>query len=133
LAKATYAPIGYFFLQAPPEEKQVAAEMLVPMKVLREELRPHERMADAAGRLARRFKVSSLVMLRRLHDAGATSQPASKRAYAAELERLRDVPKGSGGNFYLTQAARVSKRFARALVTSRLEGQTLYRNTSPQR
>jgi Zn-dependent peptidase ImmA (M78 family)/transcriptional regulator with XRE-family HTH domain len=107
---------------------QVAAEMLVPMKVLREELRPHERMADAAGRLARRFKVSSLVMLRRLHDAGATSQPEFKRAYAAELERLRDVPKGSGGDFYLTQAARVSKRFARALVTSTLEGQTLYRD-----
>ena len=28
------------------------------------------------------------------------------------------MPRGTGGNFYLTQAARVSKRFAAALVTS---------------
>ena len=36
------------------------------------------------------------------------------------------LEKGSGGDFYLTQAARVSKRFARALVVSALEGRTLY-------
>ena len=49
-------------------------------------------------------------------------------AYQAELERLRAIPKGSGGDFYLTQGARVSKRFARALVSSTLEGQTLHRD-----
>ena len=36
------------------------------------------------------------------------------------------LEKGSGGDFYLTQAARVSKRFARALVVGTLEGRTLY-------
>ena len=44
------------------------------------------------------------------------------------MDRLRAMPKGSGGDFYLTLPARVSRRFARALVVSTLEGQTLHRD-----
>ena len=33
-----------------------------------------------------------------------------------------------GGNFYHTTLSRVSRRFARALVVSTLEGRTLYRD-----
>ena len=51
-------------------------------------------------------------------------------AYDAELARLRALPKGSGGgDFYLTLGARVSKRFARALVVSTLEGRTAFTET----
>lgn len=49
--------------------------------------------------------------------------------YGEEVERLQEGPKSSGGSFYLTQAARVSRRFARAIVVSTLEGQTLRRDT----
>jgi Zn-dependent peptidase ImmA (M78 family) len=107
---------------------RVAAELLVPLRVLREELRRGEELAAEVVRLARRFKVSTLVILRRVRDAGALSNAELSEAYEAELKRIRDLPKGSGGDFYLTQAARVSKRFARALVASTLEGQTLYRD-----
>jgi len=107
---------------------QLAAEFLVPLNALRAEIRRGTDPADESNRLARVFKVSSLVILRRMHDAGALDRDEMWAAYEAELERLRAIPKGSGGDFYLTQAVRVSKRFARALVSSTLEGQTLYRD-----
>ncbi len=107
---------------------QVAAELLVPLAMLRDEYREGEDLRLETERLARRFKVSTLVVLRRIHDAGGLTREELWRAYQEELERLRNLRKGSGGNFYLTQAARVSRRFARALVVSTLEGQTLHRD-----
>lgn len=119
--------------EAPPRAverwcNQVAAELLVPIAAFRE---AHDRRADLRAeldRLARRFKVSTLVILRRMHDAGTLRGEAYWRAYEAEVGRLRALPGGNGGNFYLTQAVRLSRRFARALVVSTLEGQTLYRD-----
>lgn len=107
---------------------RVAAELLVPLEALRAALIPDERLDATLSRLARQFKVSSLVILRRLLDAGQLDRPAFNRAYAEELKRLADLPRGAGGNFYLTTAARVSRRFGRALVESTLEGRTLYRD-----
>lgn len=119
----------------PPEHlveqwcNRVAAELLVPLAVMREEYRPDSPLRAEMNRLARRFKVSTLVILRRIHDAGGISREQLWQAYREELEHLRSIaPAGSGGNFYLTQAVRVSKRFARALVVSTLEGQTLHRD-----
>ena len=64
------------------------------------------------------------MVLRRIHDAGGLSRDAYWAAYEAELKRLRALPAGSGGNFYLTLGARAGKTFARALVVSTLEGRT---------
>jgi len=107
---------------------QVAAEFLVPMDILRAEVRKGAAVQDETNRLARRFKVSTLVILRRVHDAGVLSKAAYFRAYDEELSRLLSIDRGSGGNFYLTQAARAGKRFSRALIASTLEGQTLFRD-----
>lgn len=106
---------------------RVAAELLVPLALLREELPRGDALLEVP-RLARRFKVSTLVILRRLLDMRRLSRESFEEAYTAELARLRATPKTSGGDFYLTQAARLSRRFARALVGSTLEGQTLYRD-----
>jgi Zn-dependent peptidase ImmA (M78 family) len=107
---------------------RVAAEFLVPLRDLRTEYRSDAEIRAEIDRLARLFKVSTLVILRRIHDAGGMSRSRFDAAYQEELDRLRALPRGSGGDFYLTQAARVGKRFARALVSSTLEGQTLHRD-----
>ncbi len=105
---------------------RVAAEALLPLGVLRE---TYDRNADPRGeaaRLARLFKVSTLVVLRRIHDADGLTRSAFRAAYDAELGRLRAASAGGGGDFYLTLGARVGRRFARAVVTSTLEGRTSF-------
>jgi Zn-dependent peptidase ImmA (M78 family) len=105
---------------------QVAAELLVPLAVVRAEHDPGADLRGELDRLARQFKVSTLVVLRRIHDTGRLTRDEYWAAYDAELERLRSLPKSSGGDFYLTLSARVSKRFARALVASTLEGRSSF-------
>ncbi|MFC1572411.1 ImmA/IrrE family metallo-endopeptidase [Candidatus Eisenbacteria bacterium] len=105
---------------------RVAAELLVPLDLLRAEDDSGAELRGELDRLARHFKVSTLVVLRRLHDAGRLTQDELWAAYREELGRLRALPKGSGGDFYLTLGARVSKRFARALMVSTLEGRTAF-------
>ena len=105
---------------------KVAAEFLVPLAVLREEYRRSEDLSRALVRLARRFKVSTLVILRRIYDAGNLSRKEFQKAYDAELKKLRALNKSKGGDFYPTEIARVGKSFAHALVTSTLEGGTSF-------
>ena len=108
----------------------VAAELLVPLAVLRAELREAEALPQALARLTRAFKVSTLVVLRRLLDADWLDRGLFDAAWAQESMRLRTLAqRGSdGGDFYRTTLSRVSRRFAHALVVSTLEGQTLYRD-----
>jgi Zn-dependent peptidase ImmA (M78 family) len=107
---------------------KVAAELLVPLAVLRPEHQRNVSLDTEIARLARRFKVSTLVIIRRLRDAGFLGKAAFSDVFDAEMTRLLAREKGSGGNFYLTQAARTSKRFTRALLSNTLEGQTLFRD-----
>ena len=108
---------------------RVAAELLTPLAALRGEFDDHADLQDELQRLARRFKVSTLVILRRIYDAGGLTRDELWAEYDAELARLRALGKGDGGNFYLTLGARVSKRFARAMVASTLEGRTAFTET----
>lgn len=105
---------------------QVAAELLVPLEVFRAHYDRRAELRAELDRLARRFKVSTLVILRRMLDAGGLSREAFWQAYEEELARLRALTKGSGGDFYLTLGARASKRFARALVVSTFEGRSSF-------
>lgn len=105
---------------------RVAAELLVPIEAFQAEHNRHADLRTELERLARYFKVSKLVILRRMFDTGSLRGAAYWAAYEQLLEELRALPKGSGGDFYLTLGARVGKRFARALVVSTLEGRSSF-------
>jgi Zn-dependent peptidase ImmA (M78 family) len=124
--EATYAPnhrIERFC-------NRVAAEMLVPSAELRVEWQTARTQPRSIAGLAQRFKVSSLVLLRRLRDLRFISQPQFERQYAEEEKRFeeRAAQAAGGGDFYLTQRTRTGTRFAKALIESVLEGRTTYRD-----
>ncbi len=109
----------------------VAAEVLVPREDLLKEYRGEVHSAELE-RLARKFKVSTLVVLSRIYDAKLLSWDEYRARYDDEYDRIMAILKekrgGSGGNFYNTQPLRVSRRFARSVVESAFEGNTLYRD-----
>lgn len=109
---------------------RVAAELLMPMEELRQVYDPAASVQEEMQRLARLFKVSTLVALRRLFDAGFIDQETLWQQYRIEMERIRllDQRRGGGGDFYRTLGARTGKRFAQAVLSSTLEGQTLFRD-----
>jgi Zn-dependent peptidase ImmA (M78 family) len=108
---------------------EVAAELLVPLGDFAGEQRPVADLRRELDRLARVFKVSTLVILLRMRDAGTLKGDAYRAAYVREAARIESLARKSGkGNFYLTQAVRNSRRFSRALIADTLEGNTLYRD-----
>lgn len=110
---------------------QVAAEFLLPLALIRGTSVDEVLSKGGLDQLARKYKVSTLVVLRRIYDAGVLTWDRYRSAYLNEVERvlkLMEDRSSGGGNFYNTQPHRVSKRFARALISSTLEGHTLHRD-----
>lgn len=104
----------------------VAAEVLVPLSSMAEQYRKNEPLPDALSRLARYYKVSTLVVLRRLYDLEKIGHKTFWQAYRSELKRARINQGSIGGNFTNSLAIRAGRRFGQALVESTLEGQTTY-------
>ncbi len=100
----------------------VAAELLAPLEIVRRLYNPNAVLQDEMQRLARQFKVSTLVILRRFADMGTMDRDTFWDYYHEELARLRKLDKrgSGGGDFYNNLGARVSKRFVRALVSHTL-------------
>ena len=105
---------------------RVAAELLVPQEALRAAYRDGEDLPTQLNRLARYFKVSTLVVLRRIFDVGAIDRGEFSIVYRSELKRLLSSKKTDGGDFHPTLRARVGQRFGRALATSTLGGRTSF-------
>ena len=78
------------------------------------------------------YKVSTLVVLGRLLDAGCLTREEYATRYDVERERViglaRTTRDGAPGNYCNTQLRRLGRPFARAVITSTLEGRTTYRD-----
>ncbi len=105
---------------------RLAAELLVPQAAIRDAYREGEDLPIQLSRLARHFKVSTLVVLRRILDIGAIDRGEFDLAYRRELDRILSVATATGGNFHPTLKTRVGQRFGRALVASTLGGRTSF-------
>jgi Zn-dependent peptidase ImmA (M78 family) len=107
---------------------QVAAELLLPIDELTKTFQSNLKIADEIKRVSQEFKVSTLVVIRRLFDAGYINQDELWQYYNEELNRLSLIEKRvkSGGDFYNSLGSRTSKRFACAIVESALEGITSF-------
>lgn len=109
----------------------VAAEMLVPLDGFRQAYRTRAELKPEMQRLSRQYKVSTLVVLRRMLDAGGLARDVFRDAFDGELKRLRaELAKrkaaGGGGDFYATTSVRVSERFAKAVLASTWEGRSTF-------
>lgn len=110
----------------------VAAEVLAPLADFKAALRPRAELWEEANRLAALFRVSTLVVLRRMHDAGRLTRQQHADAYARESARLsalmhaRKESGPGGGNFYHTANYRLSTRFASAVIASTWEGRSTF-------
>lgn len=104
----------------------VAAELLVPIAELRSSNFPDD-IDLAKSMIAKNFRVSTLVALRRLKDIGRLSYVDFRAAYDLELSNLKELAKkkSGGGDFNATMGARVDPRFATAVISAALEGQAL--------
>lgn len=109
----------------------VAAEILVPLDGFRQAYSRRADLWPEMQRLSKQYKVSTLVVLRRMLDAGGLSREAFQIAFDSELKRLRAEvakrkAKGGGGDYYATTVVRVSGRFARAVLSSTWEGRSTF-------
>lgn len=111
---------------------RVAAEVLLPLSSLRSEFRGQADIQEME-RLARFYRVSTLVVLKRLFDLRAFSWDEYRDRYEAERTRVMQIladRQGAegGGNYYYTQPIRLSRQFARAVIADTFEGGTQFRD-----
>jgi Zn-dependent peptidase ImmA (M78 family) len=109
----------------------VAAEFLIPEDELRRawgEITGSP--TNPFGALARRFKVSELVVARRALDAALIDRNGFLEFYIVYEadERRRAARQSTGGDFYANQNSRVGRAFAEAVARATKEGRLLYRD-----
>lgn len=107
---------------------KAAAEFLVPEQQLKALWRDVRHEASPFEALARRFKVSPIVIGRRAMDLRLVSREAFFSFYEAYIARERSQRSDSGGgDFYNNQNTRVGERFALQVIRAAKEGRVSFK------
>jgi len=110
---------------------KVAAEFLVPENDFLLNWRQNLSIDKNLSMLVRQFRVSSIVILRRAYDLNKITKTSFFEHYNQELNNYIEFGKKSkGGNFHNSFWARNSNSIAGAIITSTMEGKTLYRDAA---
>jgi Zn-dependent peptidase ImmA (M78 family)/transcriptional regulator with XRE-family HTH domain len=102
---------------------RVAAEVLIPMQEFRSVWERSMPSGREIERLAKKFKVSRVVVARRARDAGFVESGYFNSVYNKEV---KDAEKAEGGNYYLTKPYEASRRFSVALIRDARNGKTMF-------
>ncbi len=117
-----------------------ATEILVPEESFRklyETINHNQAPFEGLEELSKYFKISTLVIMRRIYDLGYYKKGAGifwqefndeKERVIKILEEIEAKKKGvpGGGNYYNLALTRASKKFVATLIASTLEGNTTY-------
>jgi Zn-dependent peptidase ImmA (M78 family)/transcriptional regulator with XRE-family HTH domain len=107
---------------------KAAAEFLVPEREVRAAWRDVREAPDAFEALARRFKVSPIVIGRRAMDLRLVEREAFFSFYEEYTRReWRRKAKTGGGDFYNNQNTRVGEMFAIQVIRAAKEGRVGFR------
>lgn len=124
---------GFDFRQLQPADNpteilsdKIAAEFLVPEKTLTNILQEEQNIEN----IARIFKVSQIVIARRLLDLGKLNRQEFFDFYNEHVKRdtQKKEEKEGGGDFYKTQRKRLSVRFLSFVNQAVLENKLLIRD-----
>jgi Zn-dependent peptidase ImmA (M78 family)/transcriptional regulator with XRE-family HTH domain len=111
---------------------RVAAEVLVPQHEMEEAWAAAQNAPEPIQVLARRFKVSPLVVARRALELNYLDREGFFKFYNAYMEDDRRVQarrhEHPGGDFYATAPLRLGRPFVDAILRATREGKLLYRD-----
>lgn len=101
---------------------QVAAETLVPAEDFFEHWDGIKELEHNLGTLARRYRVSRFVVLRRAYDLGRISPDIYRESYQQLLAEGKPSKPSGGGDFHATVVSRNSRTLTTALLGAAMEG-----------
>ena len=116
--------------QASPIDRfcdQVAAEVLVPIQDFMDHWSGQEDIDSNLGRLAQRYRVSELVILRRAFETGIVDEREYQQHYNPLAIRKGG---GEGGSYYRNILVRNSKTFTLSLLAAATGDRVSYRDAA---